>query len=183
VSLRTRPRFTSRAGAWGVPVKILGCGSSVILDAEDLLYVDRWSWHLFTLSPSMKTTASRKEVRFGREYRVMLHREIAVRMRPDLIEKKRRFVVKPINGDYLDCRRENLNVVVRVASRRGAKGVEPRPKGYRVKRIRGKSWSRSLSGPPASPLWAGGYDYREIDATHVGRGRRLRRCINGKPVD
>lgn len=181
MSLRTRPLSMSGLGGGGLPVKFLGCGTSVLLDAEDIAFADERSWCIFTLRPSMKKTASRKDVRFGREFRVLLHREIAVRMRPDLIELKRTFRVKARNGDYLDCRRENLEITVQMASKRGRKRFEPRPKGALRKRYRGKITHRDL--PQTSPLWAGGYDFREVDATHAGRGRRIRRCINGRPID
>lgn len=164
-----------------MPIKVLPGGASVVLDAEDFDLFDRHSWHVFTLRPSMRPSASRKEQRFGRVYRILLHREIAVRIDPDLISKKRKFRVLPKNGDYLDCRRVNLDVVVLTPSKRGRRAVEPRPTGYR--RCGYKSSPERLSLSPASPLWAGGYEFRIFNHAYLGLGRRSRRCINGRPID
>lgn len=48
--------------------------------------------------------------RSGKRYRLRLHREIALRMRPDLMNRRLRVLLN--NGDPLDCRRANLEVVV-----------------------------------------------------------------------
>lgn len=156
-------------------------GVAVTVDPEDVDLAEAHSWHAYHLRPSWRPAPCRKERRFNREFRVFLHREIAVRMRPDLIEKKRKFAVTPLNGDYLDCRRENLAITIRAPHRVGAKGIEPRAKG---------SVYRPTATPqviifdrPASPLWAGGYVYKVVDRRFAGGVSRVRRCIGDRPVD
>lgn len=161
-----------------MPIKILATGASVIVDDEDWDLVTDRSWAAWKLCPSGAIVASAKEARFGREFRLMLHREVVLRARPELIG--RYFRVTPLNGDYLDCRRENLDVRVK------KKGVgrpkkEPRPQGSRIRDYRGGT--SPMHQRPTSPAWAGGYEYLTINRDHLGEGFRVRKCINGKPVD
>lgn len=144
-----------------------------MLDEDDLDVFGPYSWHIFTLRPTLRRTASRKEVRLGREFRILLHRAVAVRVWPDLIEKKRRFRVTPKNGDYLDCRRENLEITVLDASKRGRKALDPRPTGYRRVHYRSSHPRGGLAEP--SVLWSGGYEYRRFN-------HRKTRCIDGRPI-
>ncbi len=165
-----------------MPIKILGSGASVIIDDEDVEVFEGRAWGLFTLSPSRKQCVCRKDVQHCREFRVLLHREVAIHMMPDLIPERRRFTVRPKNGDYLDCRRENLEVRVIGRNRPGRKKIDPRPCGSAIR----SGFRKSNSGRPGhepSSLWTGGYVYKEIDATHRGESRRIRKLLYGKPID
>lgn len=157
-----------------MPIKVLSSGAMVTVDAEDYDLVDGPSWHIYRIRPSMRTTVARTETRHGRMFRVYLHREIAIRMNPDLLRRKYR--VLPINGDYLDCRRENLRFIVQKRTC-GRLGTEPRPKGWQRRKVSGKRQS-----PPASPTWAGGYVYVPLWRVRKGEGYRLRKCINDRDI-
>ena len=100
---------------------------AVQIDDEDHAWASLRSWRLWRKAQSERWIAVCDEAAKGRRYRVRLHREVAIRMRPDLKAVFHRIVVRPRNGDHLDVRRENLEVVVRQT---GAAG-DARPAGYR----------------------------------------------------
>lgn len=157
---------------------MLNSGASVLLDPEDADLADTYGWHIFKLVPSRAPAASTKQVRNGREFRIFLHREVALRMRPDAVG--RRFRVTPANGDYLDCRRENLHVAL-AKKKRGRPKIEPRPLGYKRRDYKGTCLREPAQ--PTSLAWAGGIELRDINEWRKGGPRRVRRCINGKPID
>lgn len=117
-----------------MPLKILACGASVLLDAEDFDLVDGRSWHIYPIKPKMTRAVARSDVRNNRIHRLMLHREIMFRIKPELIKKRCR--VFAINGNYLDCRRVNLEVAL------------ARPKRGRKRDNRPTGWARGPSKRP-----------------------------------
>jgi hypothetical protein len=161
-----------------LPVKALSCGALVFVDAEDWECTETRSWHVYELRPSRRPAVAASEQRHGRMYRVTLHREIALRRDPTLIKK--RFRVYPENGSYLDCRRDNLRVVVQ-KKRCGQYPIEARPQGWERMRVTGK---RARSTKPGSISWAGGYTYVQKwgPSGKPGNGR-IRKCIGNRPVD
>lgn len=162
-----------------MPVKLLNTGPLVYYDEEDADLLDSRSWHTQVHFPSGRPYVVASERRHNRTFKVKLSRMVALRMRPDLLTRKLRFKATPKNGDYLDCRRENIEIKIILASRRGRKGLDPRAKGWQrepVKRPR-------LNQPEGSPVWAGGYEVKRVYRYYKGEGDRVRRCIQGKPVD
>jgi hypothetical protein len=81
------------------------------------------------------------ETSAGRRFRLQLHREIAARMSRDVRNSPRMWRVRPINGDFLDCRRENLELVRKAKSVRVGK-----PRGY-------QSYVTARGRRPTSRLW------------------------------
>lgn len=154
-----------------MPIKILGCGASVILDDEDYELVTAHSWHVYAIrgrTTVRKPAVARLQMRYGRQARLHLHREVAIRADPSIIKKK--FQVRARNGDYLDCRRENLEVRIQRQGP-GRPKLEPRPIGWKQRDVQNLTRPRA----PASPSWAGGVVYRKIDR---GRGAtRTRRTV------
>lgn len=150
----------------------------IFLDTEDYDAVGS-GWFIYGLrvrnKPLRTQVVARTETRLGRGFRLYLHREVAMRQDPGLIKKK--FRVYPLNGNYLDCRRENLNVVV-AKPRAGHPGIEPRGKGWFKRPFKGTRIT-----PDASPAWAGGYLYVALNRTTRGEGFRIRKCIGRTPVD
>lgn len=162
-----------------MPAKVLNCGALIYFDEEDADLVDGRSWHVNKQFPTNSLRVAATERRYGRMYRVTLHREVALRIRPEILTRKLKFRAVPRNGDFLDCRRENIEIRQVAAHRRGRKGVDPRPQGW--ERVR--ATQPKLDQRPASPLWAGGYELKLINRVYKGEGYRVRRCIAGKPVD
>lgn len=78
-----------------------------------------------------------------RRYRLHLHREIALRMHPELISKASLMLVRPLNGDFLDVRRENLEITVKPRAR----GRVRRPAGWATGAFTGTG--RKPKRPPA----------------------------------
>lgn len=163
-----------------MPTKFLNCGAAVLVDADDWELLEGVSWYIYRLRPSNKLEVVRRQRRFGREFRQHLHREVVLRMRPELIKK--RFTCTPLNGDYTDCRRENLAVALQNVGRPGRPKIEPRPQGHRYCDYTGRGGTAQHVGD-TSPAWAGGYEYKELNREYKGEGRRVRKCIAGKPVD
>lgn len=161
-----------------MPMFFLKCGAAVLADEEDLelLLSDKQTWFVYRIRPSMKLEVVRGEKRHNRMFRLHLHREIALRMRPELVGRS--FRVLPNNGDYLDCRRENLEVVL-AKPRRGRPRVDPRPVGWERDPVR----KPRVDLPPASPSWAGGFTYKPINRDRYGEGFRVRRLLGGKVFD
>lgn len=161
-----------------MPMFFLKCGTSVLVDEEDLdfLLAPNRSWFIYTNRPSMKPSVAWGEKRHNRMFRLQLHREISIRRDPGLVGRK--FRVLPANGDYLDCRRENLEVVV-AKPRRGRPRVDPRPIGWERAPVR----KPRFDVPPASPSWAGGFTHKPINRDNHGEGYRVRKCLGGKPFD
>lgn len=161
-----------------MPMFFLKCGTAVLADEEDLelLSAPNRSWFIYRNQPSQKRSVAWGEKRHNRMFRIQLHREVAIRTQPELVGRK--FRVLPRNGDFLDCRRENLEVVL-AKPRRGRPPVDPRPVGWLREPVR----KPRFDVPPASSLWAGGYIYKAINRDRFGEGFRVRKCLGGKPVD
>ena len=159
-----------------MPIKVLSGGATIILDEEDFELVEANSWHVYRIRPSMKPAVARIQKRYGRMFRLHLHREIAARVNPSLVKQK--FRVYPHNGDYLDCRRENLEIAVG-KRRPGRPRIEPRPAGWERHPFKGMVWTQL----PASQLWAGGVVLKDVDQSKHGRGRHLRRFAGGVEID
>jgi hypothetical protein len=159
-----------------MPFLILKSNLSVWLDDEDVELTEQHSWHLCKLQPSQKPSAAAQQKRYARMFRLMLHREVAFRMKPDLV--KQSFRVFPRNGDYLDCRRGNLEIVLPKDRRGKHRAIDPRPVGW-------ERYPPKVLGdrPPASPAWAGGFVYKAINRDHLGEGYRVRKLLAGKPID
>lgn len=151
----------------------------MLVDDEDWDLVEDRGWCVWKLTPSGKPAASARQQRYGREFRLFLHREVALRKDPSLIGRK--FRCTPINGDYLDCRRENLDVRAKKKTV-GRPKIEPRPQGSRTRDYLGQR-CRSHSKIPTSDAWAGGFEYIAKNRDRQGEGFRVRKCIAGKPVD
>jgi hypothetical protein len=160
-----------------LPIRILKSGATVLVDDEDADLVDAKSWHVYRIRPSMRPEVAVIEYRYGRMFRLHLHREVVMRMRPDLLETKRKFRVLPINGSYLDCRRENLEIVL-ARLKRGVKPIEYRPIGWEREPPR----RPKLNPSPASPAWAGGLVVRQLDRRKRGGKQRYHLCVGRIPV-
>lgn len=75
---------------------------------EDHEAASRYKWRGWALHPSGRETAWFRHQSGHRRYDIFLHRLVAVRMDPNTAS--RRFTVYPIDGDYLNCRRDNLEI-------------------------------------------------------------------------
>lgn len=161
-----------------MPMVFLKCGTAVLVDEIDLdfLTVPNRSWFIYTNQPSQKPSVAWGEKRHNRMFRLQLHREIAIRREPGLVGRK--FRVLPANGDYLDCRRENLEIVL-AKPRGGRPPIDSRPIGWQRSPLKQPRYDV----PAASPSWAGGYVYKAINRTRSGEGFRVRKCLGGKPID
>lgn len=111
-----------------MPDVYLRAGAMVVLSAEDLSLMDDGTWRPWQVEG--RWLVVQDVTAGGRRYRRHLHREVAFRMLPHLIEQAGRMSVTAINGDYLDVRRENLEILVKARSRRGP---PRRPGGYVAK--------------------------------------------------
>jgi hypothetical protein len=128
-------------------------GYTVLIDDADYVWAAMRSWRLWRKGQSERWIVVTDEAAKGRRYRVRLHREVAIRMHPELRPKLHRVIVKPRNGNHLDVRRENLEVVVR-ASQGDDGRADPRPAGYRYS---GSSkWGRKPFAMGRSKSWLGG---------------------------
>lgn len=159
---------------------VLKCGGLVFVDDEDLEFAAERCWHVYLMRPAkQRPCAVRQEQRYLRTFRVFLHREIALRMHPEL--ENRRFRVFAANANFLDCRRENL-IVRPQKARRGRKAINYRPEGWC--RHPGKVYQPGPRPEGAgSALWTGGVQYAKIDRRYEGGGHRVRKLISGRPID
>lgn len=135
-----------------MPDLILSSGDIVLISPEDYDWALNATWRLWSARPAAAPIVVRDETRNGARFRVRLMREIAVRARPFLSSHVRRLTVTPLNGDYLDARRQNLDVNIRALGR-GRPKKNDCPKGYTKTH---KGASNGTSSKPASPLWAAG---------------------------
>lgn len=92
-------------------VLMLERGGMCHVSEEDLEAAREIRWRLSELKPSGNPCAWTRLQQRGRRFDLFLHRRIAILMRPELA--KRNFTVIPLDGDYLNCVRENLEIVVR----------------------------------------------------------------------
>lgn len=92
-------------------VLFLESGGMCHVSEEDLEYASRVAWSVWLLKPSGNPCAWTRLQRHGRRFDLFLHRLIAVRANPDLA--KRNFTVTPVDGDYLNCERANLETSIR----------------------------------------------------------------------
>lgn len=113
----------------------------VLISSEDLELIDLGAWRVWVLDGAPRAVCDKAAKR--KRYRHHLHREVAFRMRPDLIKRADCMRVVAVNGNYLDVRRENLEIVVKPRPRRGP---APRPKGHATGVFRATKPSRK---PPA----------------------------------
>lgn len=107
----------------------LNKGYSALIDDEDAdLSCYRW----FCCNMRWGPYANREKpmVKGVRGKKVMLHREIAERMGLDLSAPK--MVVDHINGNPLDCRRENLRLLTCQENNRNTNASKPHRKGGTV---------------------------------------------------
>ena len=125
-----------------MPDMLLSRGYMVTIDDDDIDLVEGVSWHLWRRKERQQAILVRDIMAKKRRYRLLLHREIAFRMRPDLIRKADLVSVAPANGNYLDVRRDNLEITVRPRKH----GIVRRPRGHRVG---AKASSLCVAPPPA----------------------------------
>lgn len=85
---------------------------------EDYEVASKFRWRKKSLMPSGRVTAWCAHQANGRRFDLFLHRLIAVRMDPKLGDRHE-FRVEPIDGDFLNCRRENLEITIRRPKRPG----------------------------------------------------------------
>lgn len=133
-----------------VPEIYLPAGALVSCSTEDYELAADPPWRLWTrkgISMAVRDARSR-----GRRFRLLLHREVAFQVHPELVREPARMSVKPLNGNFLDVRRENLEITIKPRTRGGSR----RPAGHRAREYRGERagkppppWSRSAaSGNP-----------------------------------
>lgn len=106
-------------------------GGIVHVSDDDYEAASGFSWRVFRLKPSGREVAWVPHQANRRRFDLFLHRLIAVRIDPSLDHKK--FTVRPRDGDYLNCRRENLEIVVQRTKRQGQ---APKPGGHPVRGAR-----------------------------------------------
>lgn len=128
-----------------MPDRFLSSGAMITFSIEDEDLLDQRTWRVWAASERDRRMVCADLKAEGRRYRLMLHREVAFRMMPELLKAPERLWVAPKNGNFLDVRRENLEITVR-ARKRGAR----RARGHRVAAYRGTqpaktppAWSRS----------------------------------------
>lgn len=85
---------------------LLGSGALVLIDPEDLELMGEGTWRTHFLEGKWRCV--RDVMARGHQYRLSLHREVIFRVDPSLVRKADRLNVIPVNGDFLDVRRENL---------------------------------------------------------------------------
>lgn len=134
-----------------MPEVFLASGAQVTCSPEDYDLVTGASWRVWTLKgvPRAVREAMSKRMRF----RLHLHREVAFRIHPDLVREPARMSVRPLNGNFLDVRRENLEIAVKPRARGGVR----RPAGWKTGTFRGTrrptkpapAWSRGAAGQEA----------------------------------
>ena len=124
----------------GLPAITLRNGFMVVCSSEDYDLAADPSWRVWFLGD--KPRAVKDVMAKGQSFRLHLHREIAFRMRPDLVKTPHRMSVRPANGDFLDVRRENLEIAVKPRKRGGVR----RPAGYTTGTYRGTN--RATGAPP-----------------------------------
>lgn len=125
---------------------ILNSGALVLIDPEDLELLGEGTWRSHFLEGKLHCV--RDVMAKARQYRLHLHREVAFRQDPGLIRKADRLQVSPINGDFLDCRRDNL--AIRVFPRKA--GAPKRPRG--AARSRFKADPTASHAPKQPPAWS-----------------------------
>lgn len=91
-------------------VLFLEGGGLCHVSEEDREAVEGLKWRTWALKPSGNPAAWVRLQRRQRRFDLFLHRLIAVRAQPEIA--RRRFIVLPRDGDYLNCQRENLSVQV-----------------------------------------------------------------------
>ena len=102
----------------------------VTIDEDDLAILDGCSWRLWQRKEREQAIAVCDKMSAGRSYRLLLHREVAFRMRPDLVSKADRLKIRPVNSNFLDVRRDNLEITLYPRKH----GHVRRPRGHRAKR-------------------------------------------------
>jgi len=118
-------------------------GHMITVDDEDLDLADGFGWRLWRRKERQQSFLVRDMQARKRRYRLLLHREVAFRMRPDLVKKADLVKVTCLNGNYCDVRRDNIEITVR-----------PRPRGH-VRRPRGHKISKSTGTPKGTaPAWS-----------------------------
>lgn len=125
-----------------MPEVYLPAGGMILFSEQDFDLVTESVWRVWVLKGQPR--AVRDATSKCRRFRLHLHREVAFRMRPDLVKTPGRMSVKPINGDFLDVRRENLEITARPRKRGGSR----RPAGHNAAPYRG-----TRPGKPA-PKWS-----------------------------
>lgn len=95
----------------------LTSGQQVFVDDEDYDAVCGFRWREMRLKPSNRPVVSALVKANKRKFDLLLHRLVAVRMDPEIV--KRGFRVEPRDGDYFNCRRENLEIAIRKRLRPG----------------------------------------------------------------
>lgn len=132
---------------------VLSGGEIVAISEEDYLWAKQITWWAWRDRPHKPAVAISRERRNGREFRLRLLREIAVRMRPEISYRAPRMRVTPKNGDWFDARRENIQIKFRpIPKGRPVKDLQPRGSAYYpIKSKRKVNGGRS--NPNASRLW------------------------------
>lgn len=160
-----------------MPDMILKCGQTVIWDDEDYAEITRHAWFA-RRRPDCSLRIARHEYAGRRVFKVLLHREIALRMRPELAPRIGVMRVRARNGDYTDVRRSNLEVTLRPKAKSTRKPLGHEYRDPPTKRRR-KGFIYEDDVPHKSGLWSGGVvparptiDGRRIDA-RVFAGRLI----------
>lgn len=115
----------------------------ITIDDVDVDLLEGVRWHLWRRKERQQTIVVRDVMAAKRRYRLLLHREIAFRMRPDLLKNADRVAVACANGDYADVRRDNLEITLRARKH----GFVRRPRGHRVSKSTGVPKGRA-------PAWS-----------------------------
>lgn len=101
----------------------------LFLDGGGVAYVDEedeeecvlFRWRLWAMKPSGVECAHVRVFGNYRAFDLYLHRFVAIRMNPTL--ERKAWLVSPRDGDYLNCRRENLAIRLSSNRRQVAKPV------------------------------------------------------------
>lgn len=124
----------------------LAGGAVVQVDDEDLEIFAEGTWRIWAVKD--KPRVVKDYMARGQRYRVAAHREVVFRMRPKLLERADRVFVVPINGDFLDIRRANLEITIWKRKR----GATRRPRGHTLStpyRALARSRAQQANEPPA----------------------------------
>lgn len=132
-----------------MPDRYLASGAMIVCSEEDVEVVDGATWRVWVLKGKPRVVWDKMSR--GQRYRLHLHREVAFRMRPDLVKKADRVQVIPRNDDFLDVRRENLEIICRPRKRAGP---PKRPTGYRAKGGRNSAGFRGVKACAEPPPWS-----------------------------
>lgn len=133
-----------------MPDVYLPAGAMVVCSPEDYDLVTSVTWRVWRLRGDPR--AVRDSMSRRSRFRLHLHREVAFRIHPELVKEPARMSVKPLNGNFLDVRRENLEIHVKPRTRGGAR----RPAGHRTRPFHGgpskppPAWSRGAA--PRAPV-------------------------------